>query len=114
MLLPVIARYRHLSIPKFFRGDAAFAVPTLYRVLKEEGYRYAIRLKANAVLERQIEHLLKRPWSSSNRTGHGKSQKIRSRFPRGGGRSVLKWATFRAWSGSRLKSYGKCRVSRIS
>jgi hypothetical protein len=61
VLLPVIARYRHLSIPKFFRGDAAFAVPALYRVLEEEGYRYAIRLKANAVLEREIEHLLTRP-----------------------------------------------------
>jgi hypothetical protein len=61
VLLPVIARYRHLSIPKFFRGDAAFANPVLYRVLEEEGYRYAIRLKANAVLEREIEHLLNRP-----------------------------------------------------
>ena len=28
---------------------------------KAEGYRYAIRLKANAVLERHIAHLLKRP-----------------------------------------------------
>ncbi len=27
VLLPVIERYRHLSIPKFFRGDAAFAIP---------------------------------------------------------------------------------------
>ncbi len=61
VLLPVIARYRHLDIPKFFRGDAAFANPALYRVLEEEGYRYAIRLKANAVLERTIGHLLTRP-----------------------------------------------------
>jgi hypothetical protein len=61
VLLPVIERYRHLSIPKFFRGDAAFAIPALYRVLEKEGYRYAIRLKANAVLEREIEHLLTRP-----------------------------------------------------
>ena len=61
VLLPVIARYRHLSIPKFFRGDAAFANPALYRVLEEEGYRYAIRIAANAVLERAIEHLLTRP-----------------------------------------------------
>ncbi len=61
MLLPVIERYRHLDIPKFFRGDAAFANPALYRLLEEEGYRYAIRLKANAVLEREIEHLLTRP-----------------------------------------------------
>jgi len=61
VLLPVIARYSHLDIPKFFRGDAAFANPALYRVLEEEGYRYVIRLKANAVLEREIEHLLTRP-----------------------------------------------------
>jgi hypothetical protein len=61
VLLPVIERYRHLDIPKFFRGDAAFANPALYRLLEKEGYRYAIRLKANAVLEREIEHLLTRP-----------------------------------------------------
>jgi len=61
VLLPVIERYRHLDIPKLFRGDAAFANPTLYRVLEKEGYRYAIRIKANAVLEREIEHLLTRP-----------------------------------------------------
>jgi Transposase DDE domain group 1 len=61
VLLPVIERYRPLSIPKFFRGDAAFANPALYRLLEEAGYRYAIRLKANAVLEREIEHLLTRP-----------------------------------------------------
>ncbi len=60
-LLPVIERYRRYDIPKFFRGDAAFANPALYRLLEEEGYRYVIRLKANAVLEREIEHLLTRP-----------------------------------------------------
>ena len=61
VLLPVIERYRHLDIPKFFRGDAAFANPALYRLLDEESYRYVIRLKANAVLEREIERLLTRP-----------------------------------------------------
>ena len=50
-----------LEIPKFFRGDAAFASPKLFGLLEQEGYWYAIRLKANAVLERQIAHLLKRP-----------------------------------------------------
>lgn len=60
-LLPVIERYRHCDIPKFFRGDAAFANPALYRLLEKEGYLYAIRVKANAVLEREIEHLLTRP-----------------------------------------------------
>src|SRR4051812_48473354 len=61
VLLPVIARYRDLKVPKFFGGDAAFATHELFRVLEQEGYWYAIRLKANAVLERQIAHLLKRP-----------------------------------------------------
>src|SRR4051812_7440652 len=61
VLLPVIARYRELKVPKFFRGDAAFATPKLFRVIEQEGYRYAIRLKANAVLERQIAHLMRRP-----------------------------------------------------
>ena len=57
----MIARYRELKIPKSFRGDAAFASPKLMTLLETEGFWYAIRLKANAVLERQIAHLLKRP-----------------------------------------------------
>ena len=61
VLLPVIERYRHWSIPKFFRGDAAFAIPELYRLLEAEQFSYAIRLKANAVLEWEIAHLLTRP-----------------------------------------------------
>ena len=61
VLLPAIERHRHLSIPKFFRGDAAFANPALYRVLEKEGYHYTIRLIANAVLEQRIKHLLTRP-----------------------------------------------------
>jgi hypothetical protein len=61
VLLPVIARYRDLDIPKFFRGDAAFAGPKLLRLLEREQFRYAIRIKANAVLERKIAHLLRRP-----------------------------------------------------
>src|SRR5262245_55155577 len=61
VLLPVIARYRGLDIPKSFRGDAAFAGPKLLRLLEQEGFRYAIRIKANAVLERKIAGWLKRP-----------------------------------------------------
>ena len=55
MLEPVIARYRHLEISKYFRGDAAFAIPELYSFLEDEDYEYAIRLKSNAVLERHIQ-----------------------------------------------------------
>ena len=61
VLLPVIERYRGYDIPKFFRGDAAFAIPALYRVLEKEGYQYAIRIKSNAVLSRELEHLLTQP-----------------------------------------------------
>ena len=42
-------------------GDAAFAGPKLLRLWEKEGFRYAIRIKANAVLERKIAHLLRRP-----------------------------------------------------
>ena len=62
VLLPVIERYRQYDIPKFFRGDAAFAIPELYAFLEAEQFFYTIRLKANAVLEREIEHLLTRVW----------------------------------------------------
>ena len=54
VLLPVIERYRDRDIPKFFRGDSAFALPKLFALLEREGFRYAIRLKSNAVLERKI------------------------------------------------------------
>src|SRR3954468_16737740 len=58
---PPISTMRCRSAPKYFRGDSAFALPKLLRLLEKEGFRYAIRLKANAVLERKIAHLLKRP-----------------------------------------------------
>ncbi len=61
VLEPIMARYRTYNILGFFRGDAAFADPHVYRYLEAEGYFYAIRLKTNAVLYEKIEHLLTRP-----------------------------------------------------
>lgn len=61
VLVPVIERYRHLEIRKYFRGDAGFAIPQLYEFLEAEGFTYAIRLPANAVLYRGIDHRMKRP-----------------------------------------------------
>ena len=61
VLEPIVARYRDLDIPRFFRGDAAFARPELYEYLETESYLYAIRLPANEVLQREIEPLLTRP-----------------------------------------------------
>ena len=61
VLLPVIERYRNRDIPKYFRGDAAFAIPALYGVLEQEGFQYTIRIPANDVLMASISHLLTRP-----------------------------------------------------
>ena len=57
----MLERYRHLDTPKFIRDDAAFAKPGLYRWLEQEGDQYAIRIKSNAVRDRQIGHLRMRP-----------------------------------------------------
>jgi hypothetical protein len=57
----VLARYRERGVDLYFRADAAFAKPEVYELLEQEGIHYAIRLPANQVLQRRIEHLLTRP-----------------------------------------------------
>lgn len=61
LLEPIVARYDRSGVRKYFRGDAAFADPKVYEYLEENNFLYAIRLPSNEVLEREIEHLLKRP-----------------------------------------------------
>jgi DDE family transposase len=61
VLEPVTARYRERGVELYFRADAAFAKPEVYEFLEGEDIRYAIRLPANQVLQRRIEHLLTRP-----------------------------------------------------
>ena len=61
VLEPVVARYRTRKIKKLFRGDAGFANPQVYEFLEAEGYLYTIRLPANPVLQREIQHLMTRP-----------------------------------------------------
>ena len=58
---PVVARYRDRVLKRHFRGDAAFANPDIYEFLEDEGFLYPIRLPANNILYREIEHLMKRP-----------------------------------------------------
>jgi hypothetical protein len=69
LLEPIVERYRDMQIERFFRGDAGFAKPEIYRFLEEEDYQYAIRLPANDVLYREIEDLMKPPpgWPGSGR-----------------------------------------------
>ena len=61
ILEPVVERYRERKLRRYFRGDAAFAAPGIYEFLEAEDFLYAIRLKANAVLQKCIAHLLTRP-----------------------------------------------------
>lgn len=61
VLEPVVERYRQRDLRRYFRGDAAFASPDIYEFLEAEGYEYTIRLKANAILQQSITHLLTRP-----------------------------------------------------
>jgi len=61
LLEPIVARYIKSGVRKYFRGDAAFANPEIYEYLEENNFLYAIRLPSNDVLQKEIEHLLKRP-----------------------------------------------------
>ena len=61
VLKPIIKRYQDKDIIRYFRGDAAFANPDIYRLLETENYFYSIRLKGNNILQGHIEHLLTRP-----------------------------------------------------
>jgi hypothetical protein len=60
VLEPVIAPYRGTVKRLYFRGDAAFANPEMYKFLERDGIGYTIRLPANRVLEDRIGYLLKR------------------------------------------------------
>ena len=62
VLDPVIARYAGRDLGcRFFRADAAYAIPAIYERLEEAGYSYAIRLPANTVLKEKIAHQMTRP-----------------------------------------------------
>jgi len=61
VLEPIIERYKYKNITRYFRGDAAFANPNIYRFLEDEDYLYAIRLKGNTILHDKVERLLIRP-----------------------------------------------------
>ncbi len=61
LLEPVVSRYRARKLRRYFRADAAFASPEVYEFLEAEGFKYTIRLPANAVLQQSVGWLLKRP-----------------------------------------------------
>ena len=61
VLEPVVERYRERALRRYFRGDAAFALPDRFEFLEAETYKCVIRLKANKVPQDYIAHLLTRP-----------------------------------------------------
>jgi hypothetical protein len=61
LLEPIVDGYKDTDRKLYFRADAAFASPEVYEYLEEKGTLYAIRIKANNNLYREIEHLLTRP-----------------------------------------------------
>lgn len=68
VLDPVIARYAGRDLLRFFRADAANAIPAICQRLEEAGYFHAIRLPANAVLREKIAHRLTRPVGRPSQT----------------------------------------------
>jgi hypothetical protein len=60
-LEPIVKRYKEMGKKLYLRGDAAFASPDIYEYLEDNSILYAIRLKANANLSREIDHLMTRP-----------------------------------------------------
>jgi len=68
LLEPVVKGYQKKGLRLLFRGDAAFAKPEVFEYLEQEKIGYVIRLSANAVLQREVAHLLVRPteWPSRN------------------------------------------------
>ena len=66
VLDPVVERYLIAAVRLLFRADAAFAKPEIYEYLEARSIGYAIRLRSNQVLQREIAHLLVRPaeWPS--------------------------------------------------
>jgi Transposase DDE domain group 1 len=59
-LSPIVDRYKVMDKKLYLRGDAAFASPDIYEYLEGKGILYAIRLKANNNLYREIDHLMTR------------------------------------------------------
>ena len=60
-LSPIVDRYKEMDKKLYLRGDAAFASPDIYEYLEDKGILYAIRLKANKNLHREIDHLMTHP-----------------------------------------------------
>ena len=60
-LEPIVKRYRETDKKLYLRGDAAFASPDVYEYLEDNSILYAVRISANQVLYREIDHLMTRP-----------------------------------------------------
>ena len=76
LLLPEIDRQQRMGKEIAFRADAAFAKPEVYEALEERGVKYAIRIPANDILQRDIEELLKRPRGEAHQETAGRAEGV--------------------------------------
>ncbi len=60
VLEPIVKRYEKKKNRKYFRGDAAFSKPDIYKYLEQNSFLYAIRLLANQIFNEKIRHILTR------------------------------------------------------
>ena len=64
----MIARYLDRDLGgRFFRADAAYAIPAIYERLEEARFFYAIRLPANTVLREKMPIGSHGPWVGPRR-----------------------------------------------
>ena len=72
----MIAQCTARDILRFFRADAAYAIPAIYARLEEAGDFYAIRLPVTNVLREKIANWLTRPVGRPSLTELKRSSKI--------------------------------------
>ena len=97
VLDPVVERYLTAAVRLLFRADAAFAKPEIYDYLEARNIGYAIRLRSNQVLQREIAPRLIRPteWLSPSPSSPIMTSSTRPRA----GTLLGEWSL--RWSGTR-------------
>ena len=76
LLLPEIDRQQALGKDVAFRGDAAFARPEIYEAHEAQRVKYAIRLPANANLERRNHKVVDPPGGKAELQASGPLQEL--------------------------------------
>jgi len=84
---------------RYFRGDAAFAIPEIDESLEADDYKFTIRLPANSILQENIAWPLKRP---VGRPPQGVRRYASFSYQAGSWSKPRRW--WRRWSGIPVNS----------